>query len=185
VAPITRAGLGWLLIVFDLRLGGYDVVVDAAGWLVVLLSMQALRSKNGWFTWAARSAGIALVLSLGEYVPELPGEVVATSVYNLAFTAAFFCQASGMTACAREGGADSIATQTNVLRWSVLALNVAGILLIVAFLSGQESRTTLASVVFLSLLCFVWFTALQLLAGNGRTSRRTSPGRAEVRRGRR
>jgi len=71
-----------------------------------------------------------------------------------------------MTVCAREGGADSIATQTNVLRWTVLVLNVAGVLLILAFLSGQESPATLAALVFISLVCFVWFTALQLLVGN-------------------
>jgi len=166
VAPITRAGLGWLLIVFDLRLGGYDVVVDAAGWALVLLAMLDMRRRGDWFRWAVAMSAVALWFSLIEYAPDVAGGEVATWVYNLLFTAAFFCQASGMTVCAREGGADSIATQTNVLRWTVLVLNVAGVLLILAFFSGQESPATLAALVFISLVCFVWFTALQLLVGN-------------------
>ena len=167
MAPIARAGLGWLLVVFDLRLGGYDVVVDAAGWLVVLLAMLAMRPRNHWFTWAARAAAVAMVLSLIEYLPDLPGAWVLLTAYNLVFAATLFCQASGMTACASAGGADGVATQTNGLRWAVLALNVLGVTAIISYYAGaREAASGVAVLVFLSLVCFVWFTALQLLVGN-------------------
>jgi len=86
VAPITRAGLGWLLIVFDLRLGGYDVVVDAAGWALVLLAMLDMRRRGDWFRWAVAMSAVALWFSLIEYAPDVAGGEVATWVYNLLFT---------------------------------------------------------------------------------------------------
>lgn len=166
MAPITRAGLGWVLVLFDLRFGGYDVVVDAAGWLLVLLACGAMQQRSVWFRWAARCAGLALVLSLLEYMPTLPGELLLVVGYNLAFAATLFCQASGLAVCARAGGAASIATQANVLRWTVLGLNVAATIGMVVYYAGSDPAATLvAAFVFFSLVCFVWFTALQLLMG--------------------
>ena len=166
MAPISRAGLGWLLVVFDLRLGGYDVVVDAAGWLLVLLATRAMQAQSGWFAWATRTAGVALLFSLTEYVPELPVRWLLVVVYNVAFAATFLCQASGMTVCARVADATGVATQTNVLRWTVLALDIAAVIGIAAYYAERDTAGVVATLFFFSLLCFVWFTALQLLTGS-------------------
>lgn len=165
MAPIRRAGLGWLLVIVDLRFDGYDVVVDAAGWLVVWLACGAMQQRSPWFRWAARCAGVALALSFLEYLPSPPGELLLAVGYNVAFAATIFCQASGMTGCAQAAGAASIATQTNVLRWTVLGLNVAASLGMVAYYAGGVSAAMVAALVFFSLACIVWFTALQLLVG--------------------
>ena len=166
MAPITRAGLGWLVVVFDLRLAGYDMVVDAAGWLLVLLATRAMQQQSRWFIWASRSAGVALLFSVIEYVPGLPARGALVAVYNVAFAATFFCQASGMTVCARMADATGVATQTNVLRWTVLTLDVTAVIGIAAYYAGADTAGVVATLFFVSLLCFVWFTALQLLTGS-------------------
>ncbi len=166
MAPITRAGLGWLLVIFDLRVGDYDVVVDAVGWLLVMLACRTLQQRSVWFSRAAGCAAVALALSFLEYLPGLPGDLLLVVVYNVAFAATFFCQASAMTACAQADESSRVATQTNVLRWTILGLNVAAGIGIIAYHAGSDSAAaTVAALLFLSLVCFVWFTALQLLVG--------------------
>lgn len=166
MSPITLAGLGWLVVIFDLRLGGYDVVVDALGWLLVMLACRRMQQRSLWFRWAERCAGVALVLSLLEYLAGLPGDLLLVMGYNVAFAATFFCQASGMAVCARDAGSTGVATQANVLRWTILGLNAAASIGIAAYYAGSDfAAATVAALVFCSLVCFVWFTALQLLVG--------------------
>lgn len=166
MSPITLAGLGWLVVIFDLRVDGYDVVADALGWLLVLLACRRMQQRSTWFRWAARCAGVALALSFLEYLPGLPGDLLLVVGYNVAFAATFFCQASGMVVCARAAGSTGVATQANVLRWTILGLNVGASIGIAVYYAGSHSAAApVAALVFLSLVCFVWFTALQLLVG--------------------
>jgi len=59
---------------FDFRVGGFDVLPDAVGYLLIAIGLHRLSRVNQHFAAAARLAPVAMVLSLADfYQPAKPG----------------------------------------------------------------------------------------------------------------
>ena len=64
LTALGAVAAGLLVVLADLRFGGIDVLPDVLGWVLVVLGTGALARTDRRFTWVARLAVLAAVLSL-------------------------------------------------------------------------------------------------------------------------
>ncbi|MGH3496383.1 MAG: hypothetical protein ACRDP1_02825 [Nocardioidaceae bacterium] len=162
--PIQRTGVGWVIVLLDVRVHGYDVVADPVGWLLIWSGLRVLAPRSPWFGRAAVAAAVTGVLSLVEYAPAFTGGTALAGAYNLVLASVIVSQAWGIRDAAGAAGEHGPAAQCRVIAWATVV--IAGFLaagLIGYYAAHGAAVSLVASMVFLALLVMIWFTLLQLL----------------------
>lgn len=69
MAPISRVATGFLLAFLAVRINGFDLLVDAVGWVIVASALARLEMEFGFAFSSAKTASvIAFVVSLADIV---------------------------------------------------------------------------------------------------------------------
>lgn len=168
--PLRTVAWGLLLAFFDVRIGSFDVLPDALGWLLVVLGVGRLPvldagERTARLARVARvGAGVAAVLALPELVgfrttlepgSAATGAVLAlVVVVGLLFTVTGTALARTVTGLAAAGGdADAERTWRSVGTWFLATSLVADVLMLVAVASASDGGT--GGVLPLALAAFV------------------------------
>ena len=179
--PLRRVFWGFLIVFVDIRLGGFDVIPDVIGWVIVLAGLLAVSAQHAALRIALIAASIALVVGfVTEYVLASPSTADGTVwgvLDTVASTVFIFAMCTGMRDLARAAGNERIAAQADVVRWLDVALTVV-VLAIAAAAGFPEERIGIGSssalpLLALPLLAFVaialavviWFLVLLFLCG--------------------
>jgi hypothetical protein len=131
---MTGRGLfvtGFVVILFDLRFEGFDIISDPIGWLLVLIALVGLTRRHAGFVLAAASALAGVVVSLGTVLAP-PGSVI-TTLEDVVLTGVVFGTCTAFCALAASARDRSAA---NTIRWLELAITV--IAAFVPTLTGEE-----------------------------------------------
>jgi hypothetical protein len=80
---------GLLIVVVDIRVDGFDLVVDAVGWLLAVIGTGRLRAVDPWFRAAFGGAVVGGIGSLAQVVTGTPG-MIQTAVETVAITVVVF-----------------------------------------------------------------------------------------------
>ena len=153
MTPPTRILWGLVLIVFDFRIDGLDLVPDLLGWLVIVWGIVPLRDRSGWFDLAMVGAALGALLSIPQLV-SAPGPEL-TMVESLAMTALVFGTCSGIATLVDEA---SVVRTATVIRW--LDLGLTAVLVLATGLERTVSVWTVSWVLpvgLLALVVFIWF----------------------------
>ena len=90
--PLRLAAIGLLLVLIDIRLGGFSLSLDLIGWLMVMGGMHQLAGGNRWFTWSRNLAVVSVATELVLFIsPVAALSVMANLVGRLAVLAFVFC----------------------------------------------------------------------------------------------
>ncbi|MFI6319491.1 hypothetical protein ACIBG8_18305 [Nonomuraea sp. NPDC050556] len=128
--PYKSIALGLLIAAIDLRLNGFDLIVDAIGWFIVLQALDQLtRQVHPAFLPARTAALVAGLVSLTDLVGlGLPAPI--SFLLGLADVAAVWFVATAVMAVASANGDERTDSLFNVLRWATVAttaLALAGV----------------------------------------------------------
>ena len=155
MAPLTRFVIGFVVVLLDFRIDGFDLLPDLVGWTLVLTAVVALRRRSGWFRVAAVAAAIELLVSLTE-LTQAASELSAL-VDAVATTVLLFAVTSGVIAGV---GTDEIRASGDPVRWTNLVLGVVSVLAVALLAGGgaPDAGTGLVLILVLaSLAAAVWF----------------------------
>lgn len=119
--PYKLIALGLLIAAVDLRLNGFDLIVDAIGWFIALGALDQLgRQVHPAFVPARNAALVAGLVSLTELVAlVLPTPV--NILLGLADVVAVWFIATAVMAVASANGDEKTDSLFNVLRWATVA----------------------------------------------------------------
>jgi hypothetical protein len=158
VTPLQKVAMGLVLVVVDAFFYGYDAIPDPLGWLLVVFGVLQLRDLLRGSGTLLGVAGLAAVVSLVVYPPQIGDAVTPSmgwllSLPQLAFTF-LLCRALA------DGGTragDPDARRFGVLRWVFLALAALPALVFggrVAVLAGPTLIASVLAAVYLIYLLF-------------------------------
>ena len=159
MTPFGLVALGYVLALLDMRVQGFDVLLDAVGWLLVVAGLSRLPVPSPLFVRARITAVVAGVLSLADLVQPL--ETVASGtgtttravqpdglqgVGVMVYGAAMVVFAVLLSLAVREAAraqADA-STERTFRRFAVLhaVLGVAGTLAVAVGLLVADARST-------------------------------------------
>lgn len=151
---------GLLIVVVDLRFGGFDVIIDPVGWMFVVAALLGLTRLHPGFVGAAVAATIGILVGcatlLGEAGP------VLRQLEGIATTGVVFGTCTALIALAtspRDRGT------ANTIRWLDLGLTALGFvpLLITGGETvevGAELAVVIVPLVILALGVLIWFLVL-------------------------
>lgn len=124
--PYKSIALGLLVVSVDLTLNGFDLIVDALGWFLVVVALDRLvRQAHPAFLPARAAAVVAAGISLMELFPiSLPPLVLL--LLGLTDAVVLVLIAVAVMKVAGEHGDAATASRFNVQRWVVIAAEAAG-----------------------------------------------------------
>ena len=149
--------LGFAVVLFDLRMNGFDVVSDPVGWVLVLVALLGLTRRHTGFAVAAASAIAGTFVSLGTVLSE-PGAVLGV-VEGVVLTGVVFGTCTALIALALSP-ADRRAA--DIIRWLDLGLTVLSLVALPAagegtvHVGGAAGLLVVAAVVA-AIVTVVWF----------------------------
>ena len=121
MSPLGKVVIGFLLVVFDFRFEGFDLVPDLLGWLLVLAGLMPLTGRSRGFAVAAVAAAAGALLALPLQLSE-PGPVLGF-LEAVAQTALVFGTCTGVRALVAE---PRVRRTADRIRWADLALTGVG-----------------------------------------------------------
>jgi hypothetical protein len=160
MTPLARVAWGFLIVVIDFRVDGFDVVADPLGWVLVLAGLLPLAGRSGWLTAAAVAAGAGFLLSIPQALAE-PGPGLA-AVHGLVETVLVFGTCTGIMQLV----ADRPRATANRIRWADLGIVSVGIL--VGLASGEDTQVSggaaglVLLLVLAALAVMAWFAIFLL-----------------------
>lgn len=164
MAPLLESGLGWVLVLLDVPLGGIDLFVDVAGWLLIAHGAHRIIWRGRWFEVTRAAAVVAAVVSLRTYVPALAEMRAVTVGESILLTVVVVCLATAMIVALRGTSAVSGVVQLRVVRVGAVVAEV----LSVGGLLGRgagigDANGVVAVGIITGTVALIWFTLLQLL----------------------
>lgn len=147
--PLQSIAMGLLVVALSAPAGGYDVLADPLGWVLVLLGVARVPEGRGLLL---ALAGLALVVATVLWFPAVrqplvggdPALTWGANLPQLAFTAALLWR---LRADARAGGDVRAA---NWLRTTLVAVVVIGLAPAVVFGGGQGDTASLAAATYIA-----------------------------------
>ena len=144
VSGLAKVFWGLLLVFFDIKIQGFDILLDPLGFLIVIVGLAQLAPRNQRFSRASTAAVVLLVLSilealflseslvqyvLGNYIGGFFIFVISTSA-NLLFLY-YLCR--GIEELSQEKGLYELAKKTrkrwSIYLWTSVALFLASLIL--------------------------------------------------------
>lgn len=158
--PLRLAAWGMLLVFFDFKFEGIDLIPDPIGWLAAALATSSLAGRSiagaRIFGIASLAATVALLISLPDWIG-VTGTFLETAgvVTHTAFVFA--------TCTAIMVAAPSQRAPANAIRW--LDLGLAALIVVLGLLIsdqpvGHDAEALVLVLVLLGLAVFVWFIVL-------------------------
>lgn len=143
--PLQAIAMGYVIIALFARQGGYDLLADPVGWVLVLLGVRRLPDPVAR-TALLYAAALALAVSTPLWVPavfeavadEDPSLAWAADLPALVFAALLFHQLAGAARLAGDRGA------ATVLQTLLVLSVVVAVLPVLVFGAGWESLADLA-----------------------------------------
>lgn len=163
MAPIAVSGLGFLLVLLQIRIDGFDLANDTVGWVLMAYALLRLATFSRCFTGAGVVAVLGGLLSVLGY---LPVEAPSQRVGQLLLTVALVLAALGVSARAERAQDGSVRRQGRMIAWLTGVAAAAGALFGWAANTGYGElvpAAVLSAVV--SFVAAVWFVVLQLFLG--------------------
>ncbi|GLX01376.1 hypothetical protein Misp02_54620 [Microtetraspora sp. NBRC 16547] len=153
--PLYPVATGFLITSLALRINGFDILVDAVGWLLVVFGLSHMEASiDPVFGKAKVAAIVTLVLSAAELVG-LTVHVVIGLLYGLSRMATIWLVAEGIITRAQAFGDVSTASTFNALRWVLAIVSVVGWLI---GYTGAPVPIIALIVVIIGLGAILWFT---------------------------
>jgi hypothetical protein len=149
VTPLGLVVAGFLLVLLDFRVAGFDFLPDSVGWLATVLGLVRLRERSGWFGVALAAAVVGVLVGVPVQFAEPEGPLLALS--SVVETCLVFAVCSGV--------AEAVATDERVrrtahlIRWLDLGLVV--LLTGLAVLAPEPASILVLGVATLAVA--VWF----------------------------
>lgn len=134
---LRLAGCGMLIVLADLKFDGFDVLVDAVGWVLVLIGLSRLTRLDAEFSPAKTLTGPAIIISFSEISMPEGASPQTVAIFVLVTTAAVVvvtCTAL-MRAAKRAGDEATVTMASQVRSANALTTLVA---VVIAILSGGE-----------------------------------------------
>ena len=155
MVPLARLVVGYLLVLVDLRIDGFDLVPDLVGWALVLWALVPLTRRSDWFRLALVAAVVELVLSLVEVRQPVGGLALLVDVG--AGAAFIFAVVTGIIATV---GREEVRAAGDPVRWTNLVMGLVAFVLVTMVDSGQVvdlGGGPILLVVLVGLGAVVWF----------------------------
>jgi hypothetical protein len=170
VTPLQKVAMGLIIVALRVSAGGYDLIADPLGWLLVISGALQLRAQLPAGGTVVGLAALSAVLSLALYPPQVTSALhTDTSVSWLASVPeiAFVIALTGSLAKVAEKAADPTAGRFGTLRWVFVALLFAPVVVYggqVPALVVPVAVIAVAAIVYLIYLLFkvskrAWATA--------------------------
>ncbi|WP_433424789.1 hypothetical protein ACQP1V_18810 [Microtetraspora malaysiensis] len=129
VFPLYRIAAGILIASLALRVNGFDLLVDAIGWALVVSGLSRLETAvDPAFGKARMAALVTLVLSLAE-LTGLTENIVIGLLYGAGKLVTIWLVATGIVTRARAFGDVSTASTFDAIRWILTIVSVVASLL--------------------------------------------------------
>ena len=124
---------GFLVVVLDFKINEFDLIIDFAGWMMCLTGLGRVKQLSRWFGRALYGCILGALLSVPEFFAADIGPAGGIAL-ALAMLMLVFGTCSGIIECVRNA---RIGATANTIRWWTLALDVLGIVMIVAAHTGS------------------------------------------------
>ena len=161
MSPFGKLFWGFLIVFIDIRIGGFDILIDLVGYVLIVIGLGELQHRNRLFGRARPYATVLLVLSAFDLFTRTPYGGSGVGLFGspglaVAFIVAllfvnvmlvfFVCR--GIGEMARERGAAELA-DLSITRWQFfLGTQIAStVLLVIAFSGGDPTALALASMI--------------------------------------
>lgn len=170
MAPLTLAGIGWMLVLLtipggvgSLDAGSLAVVADTAGWALVAWGWHRLQRLHIAYGKAWRAAIGTGAVSLGGLLPGPDSVVLVLTIgYAMLPVLTLSLGANALVAAASAGGGSVVAGQASFLRWAGVGVLVAGVLGAVGTVVASSFAGLMLAAAQIGIMLAVWFTVLQL-----------------------
>ncbi|MFF4771241.1 hypothetical protein ACFY05_00125 [Microtetraspora fusca] len=155
VFPLHRVAAGFLIASLALRINGFDLLIDAVGWGLVVSGLSRLESASDPAFGKARMAAlVTLVLSFAE-LAGLTGNIVIGLLYGASKLVTTWLVAAGIIARARDFGDVSTASTFDAIRWILTIVSVVALLLGYAVVQMQAIAFIVAITGFIVIAWFI------------------------------
>ncbi len=178
--PLGKVVLGFLLVVLDFRIDGFDLIPDVLGWLLVLVGLMPLAGRSPGFAAAAVASAAGALLALPLQLDE-PGLVLGL-LEAATQTVLVFGTCTGLRAVVAEPRVRQTADR---IRWADLTL--AGLGAAIGLVAGRGAGggqvdgaavVTLLVLLVATLAVAVWFLVF-LWSQRARPELLSGPGTAD------
>lgn len=119
---------GYLVVALDLNIGGFDVVVDFAGWAACLTGLGRVEQHSRWFGYAIHGSLVGALVSIPQAFAVDTGRVGAVAI-AVAMLVLVFGTCSGIIESVRNARIESTAI---AIRWWTLAIDGIAIAVLAA-----------------------------------------------------
>lgn len=157
--PLTLVLAGIVVVALDLEFDDFDFLWDPAGWLMVLIGVVRLRSRNPWFDLAVVASALGLVVAIPASLATRPGWLLTNAELVLQTGVVFgICSALGELLRHRPREVRA----ANLIRWADLASTA--VLVALSPLTDDDTVPPLLALGLLAVLvgiaAGVWFLVL-------------------------
>ncbi len=174
MTPLGLMAWGIGIVIFDLRIDGFDYLIDVVGWVLCAMAAARLGGDSRWFHVAMWAAIVGGVVSLTENfdVEQSAWLVVPASLAQLVLA---WAVCTGIIEKLSESTSAHVevhrrrAVEANRVRWTVAATFIA-ISLLAPFMIATSTDVGVGALLPLIIVClvaYVWFLFLVIrLRGN-------------------
>ncbi|MGI5488231.1 hypothetical protein [Microtetraspora malaysiensis] len=154
VLPLYRVAAGFLIASLALRINGFDLLVDAIGWVLVVSGLSRLETAvDPAFGKARMAALVTLVLSFAE-LAGLTENIVIGLLYGASKLVTTWLVAAGIITRARAFGDASTASTFDAIRW-ILTI-VSGVALLLGYTAARMQGIAFV-VAITGFIVIAWF----------------------------
>lgn len=151
--PLSTVAWAQLLVFFDFRIDGLDIIPDPLGWVIAAVALGTLSRLHVGFQVAAVAGWVAVLPSVIEMLDA--DQSLITTIVALATTVFVFATCTAIMATAPQ-----LAGQANAIRWIDLGLMFAVVPLTFADEDDSDLAPLVVIAVIVALAVFVWFLVL-------------------------
>ena len=155
MTPLGGSLLGMSVVALDLRLNGFDFLMDPVGWGVVAVMVGRLAGVHPAFRVASVASWVGVIVTLPQLVGEVWG-VLPELLVVLLQTVVLVSMCTGMIAVI--GPEHRSAAGLNVVRWADVATTVAYVVMIPSDIRGLAVVVPLAIATVVVAVAFVVMT---------------------------
>ncbi len=147
--PLAVIAVGLILVVVDIRYGGFDVLTDVLGWLACFWALLQMSRMSSWFGIGVAGAALGAASSMFHLSAE-PTPLISM-LDQIATVLMVFGTCSGIMALAQDAD-PGVASMANILRWVTLGLGLVSPL---AVLAGGPTVIVVLGLAALAVV--IWF----------------------------
>ncbi|HET7735921.1 MAG TPA: hypothetical protein VFK52_08115 [Nocardioidaceae bacterium] len=151
--PLATVAWAQLLVFFDFRIDGLDLIPDPLGWVVSAVALGTLATLHVGFQVAGVACWVAALPSVVDMIDG--GQPLVTTIVTIATLVFVFATCTAIMPVVPERAASA-----NALRWTDLALTFALIPLVFAARTAGDFAALAVIGVIAALAVFVWFLVL-------------------------